>query len=181
MRQFTANDTYNMSCEVSISHPNCPDPVGPDLDFGAPPILYTPPDGRQLVLAGQKSGDVWALDAVTGDTLWTRRIGRGGKLGGIHWGMAVDPVSGQLFVPVSDVGARGSELEQPGLFALDITDGSIRWSAQRDVRCEEKNCWTGNFRSNRRRAWHCGEWWYGWCAGNKTVRTMVKRFGLTRP
>ena len=143
VRQFTANDTYNLSCEASTNHPNCPNPVGPDLDFGAPPILYERADGKRLLFAGQKSGDVYALDAVTGDTLWTRRIGRGGKLGGIHWGMALDPQSGQLFVPVSDVGDRGGELRQPGVFALDVADGSMRWSAERDARCEERKCWPG--------------------------------------
>ncbi|GIT39696.1 MAG: hypothetical protein Ct9H300mP8_08920 [Gammaproteobacteria bacterium] len=36
--QATANDAYSMGCGIP-GHPLCPDPVGPDHDFGAPPIL----------------------------------------------------------------------------------------------------------------------------------------------
>ena len=39
VRQFTAGDAYNLSCDIVPGLPNCPDPPGPDLDFGAPPIL----------------------------------------------------------------------------------------------------------------------------------------------
>ena len=33
---------------------------GPDFDFGTPPILRTLPDGRRVLVAGQKSGKVFA-------------------------------------------------------------------------------------------------------------------------
>ena len=140
--QFTQGDAFNMAC--TFGGVNCPDPMGPDVDFGAPPILVTLPDGRDAVLAGQKSGDLWAIDPATGDTLWHTRIGRGGALGGIHWGMAVDPDTGLLFVPISDVAAfPGQEEAEPGMFALDISTGKKRWSAPRVQRCEGEHCWSG--------------------------------------
>ena len=35
---------------------------GPDFDFGASPVLVRLPGGRDLIIAGQKSGMVHALD-----------------------------------------------------------------------------------------------------------------------
>ena len=45
--------------------------------------------GKDIVLAGQKSGHAWALDADTGKVLWSHRVGEGTALGGVHWGIAV--------------------------------------------------------------------------------------------
>ena len=43
---------------------NCPAPedTGTDVDFGSSPILATLPGGRQVIVAGQKSGGAWAFD-----------------------------------------------------------------------------------------------------------------------
>lgn len=141
--QATEGDAFNMSC-MDPDHPNCPKPMGPDVDFGAPPILAQTKDGKDIVLAGQKSGDLWGIDPDSGEVIWQRRIGRGGALGGIHWGMAIDPLQGTLFVPVSDVPAlEGPDEPEPGMFALDITTGEPKWSAPRVQRCDERRCWSG--------------------------------------
>lgn len=140
--QFTEGDAWNIAC--GAGGPNCPQPTGPDLDFGAPPILVAVENGRQLLLAGQKSGDIWAIDPDSGDTVWHRRIGRGGALGGIHWGMAVDPEQTLLFVPISDIEALTADGEaEPGMFALDVQTGQQRWTAPRVQRCEGRHCWSG--------------------------------------
>lgn len=145
-RQFTANDAFNMSCTVSSSHVNCPDPIGPDVDFGGPPILATLSSGEQILLAGQKSGDVHAMNPDTGDVLWTRRVGRGGALGGVHWGMAINENMGLLFVPISDIYAdilTGAGEPQPGMYALDIKTGAVVWSYLRQSQCQNEGCWGG--------------------------------------
>ena len=49
-RQVTTQDMYNGSCAGD------PASCGPDFDFGSSAILINAPDGRQLLLAGQKSG-----------------------------------------------------------------------------------------------------------------------------
>ena len=140
--QFTENDAFNMAC--GVRGVNCPDPMGPDVDFGAPPLLLRTADGADVLLAGQKSGDIWAIDPATGATRWHRRIGRGGALGGIHWGMAADEGRGLLFVPISDVEALPGEGEaEPGLFALDIATGERAWSAPRIQLCEDGRCSSG--------------------------------------
>ena len=61
---------------------------GPDLDIGAPPILHRLPSGKDVLLVGQKSADVFALDPQDGRLVWKVRYGRGGYAGGVHWGMA---------------------------------------------------------------------------------------------
>ena len=140
-RQFTSADAWNVACVVP-GHYNCPEEKGEDLDFGAPPILASV-NGRDYLLAGQKSGLVVALDPETGVTHWTRRLGSGGKAGGVHFGMAADPGRGTLYVPINDrdVGAmlgnswRGTP--RPSLHALDIETGETRWDVDSPADCLE--------------------------------------------
>ena len=54
-KQMTATDVWNSACRVADTT-NCPQPRGPDFDFGAPPILVTLSNGRRALVAGQKSG-----------------------------------------------------------------------------------------------------------------------------
>jgi polyvinyl alcohol dehydrogenase (cytochrome) len=138
-RQFTGGDAFNLACAIHFRHPNCPDEPGPDLDFGAPPILTTTADGQGLILAGQKSGDVHALLAQTGEVLWSTNLGRGGYLGGVHWGMALHEGMRTLFVPISDIPLGVAEgAAKPGLYALTIDDGKLLWSAPLDDGCKGK-------------------------------------------
>lgn len=137
--QYTAGDAFNLACTVHFRHPNCPDEPGPDLDFGAPPVLTSTAGGRAMILAGQKSGDVHALLAETGERLWSVNLGRGGYLGGIHWGMALHEGLRALFVPVSDIPLGVAEGEaKPGLYALSIDDGRLLWRAPLDDACQGK-------------------------------------------
>jgi polyvinyl alcohol dehydrogenase (cytochrome) len=73
----------------------CPDPAGPDFDFGQAPALFTVKPGgtakpQDVVGAGQKSGQYWALDPDTGAVRWVTQAGPGGTAGGLQWGSAVD-------------------------------------------------------------------------------------------
>jgi polyvinyl alcohol dehydrogenase (cytochrome) len=136
-KQFTAEDAFNMACSISVKHPNCPPEAGPDFDFGAPPVIVQARNGDQLVLAGQKSGGVYAMDARTGKRRWEQQLGRGGWLGGVHWGMALDRGRRQLYVPISDVAAGPVNGEAaPGVYALDLETGTRLWSARQDSLCE---------------------------------------------
>ena len=74
------------------------------------------------------------------------RAGQGGKLGGIHWGMAVNPELDTLFVPISDrsIFAEGQLQPTPGLYALSIDDGTQQWSATPKANCDHrKGCYGG--------------------------------------
>ena len=103
---------------------NCGERPGPDFDFGASPVLATLPTGRQLIVAGQKSGVVFALDPDRqGQQVWRYRAGGGSGLGGVQWGIAVD--GERAYVPVAEIynPAPG------GLHAIDLSHGSRAWLA----------------------------------------------------
>ena len=119
-----------MACFSVPIGSNCPEENGPDLDIGAPPILQTLPSGKQVIIAGEKSGDIFGLDPDhDGRLLWHVKYGRGGVGGGVHWGMAASAVT--LFAPNGDTAYTGREqgVAKPGLFGLDPADGHIKWFA----------------------------------------------------
>jgi len=126
-QQMTTGDAWNMGCETEEKI-NCPPENGPDYDFGAATILATSSDGRDIILAGQKSGEVFGLDPDQGGKiLWRRKLGRGGIQGGVHFGMAVD--GDTLYVPMSDFdgGPRWPGVAKPGMYAVDIRTGKTLW------------------------------------------------------
>jgi polyvinyl alcohol dehydrogenase (cytochrome) len=128
--QATPHDTW-----VICSKPgegNCPAKIGPDFDFGSSPILKTLPDGRQVVLAGQKAGAVYAFEPDNGKVLWRVQAGLGGAFGGIEHGMAAE--GERLFVATSDYTPTTlvpAEQLVPhkagGIRALDIATGAELW------------------------------------------------------
>ncbi len=123
-RQFTPKDLWNSGC-VADQKDNCPEQRGDDFDFGAPPLLRTRSDGRDVLLLSQKSGIVYALDPnQRGKVLWQTRIGHGGPLGGIQWGGAAD--SHYAYYPLSD-NDDNNPLAGGGLFALDLRTGKQVW------------------------------------------------------
>ena len=133
-RQMTTADAYTAACRLP-DKTNCAVSNGPDLDFGASPILVTQPGGRRLLLAGQKSGIVHALDPdANGEVLWQTRIGRGGTMGGIQWGSATDGTN--IYVALSDIGrimltystsTDADPKQGGGMFALRLSDGERVW------------------------------------------------------
>jgi len=125
-RQFTPNDLWNIGC-VAEQKDNCPVRRGDDFDFGAPPILRTSASGRDVLLLGQKSGVVYALNPDRkGKILWQARLGRGGPLGGIQWGGAADRK--HAYFPLSDWDDSNPQAGG-GLFALDLATGKQTWFA----------------------------------------------------
>ena len=103
-RQTTVADAWNVGCMIK-DNPNCPTENGPDVDFASGTILTTLASGRDLLLAGQKNGMVYALDPERrGEILWQTKVGRGGVQGGVHFGMALN--GGRLYVPISDLKGR---------------------------------------------------------------------------
>lgn len=139
VHQALAGDAWNMSCNIA-QRDNCPREDGPDFDIGAATILHRDSEGRDRVLVGQKSGDVFALDPdAGGELLWKTAVGRGGFYGGVHWGMAVDPNRDVLYAPIADtdINDRFKGQRRPGLYALDIATGDVLWEAPTALSCEE--------------------------------------------
>ena len=133
-RQMTASDAYTAACRLP-DKTNCAESNGPDVDFGASPILVTLPGGRRMVVAGQKSGVVHALDPdAGGEILWQTRIGKGGTMGGVQWGSASDGTN--IYVALSDIGrimltysnsTDADPKQGGGMFALRLSDGGQVW------------------------------------------------------
>jgi polyvinyl alcohol dehydrogenase (cytochrome) len=134
-KQLHPKDVYNSACSTEPKGPTCPEGSGPDYDFASPAILVSTTGGRDLLLAGQKSGNVWAIDPEkNGDVVWETRVAQGGINGGVQWGMAAD--GEQVYAATSDVVVirtpTARELDPRsggGLTALKIADGSKAWSA----------------------------------------------------
>lgn len=147
MRQMTSNDAYTSACRMP-DRTNCPDVNGPDFDFGASPILVTLRNGKRALLAGQKSGMVHALDPDNkGAILWQVRVGKGGTMGGVQWGSAVDQAN--IYVAVSDIkrimldytNTTDADPNQGGgMFALRLDNGERIWYTP-PIGCgERKRC-----------------------------------------
>ena len=125
--QSISNDAWNMACYVG-GGVNCPEENGPDLDIGASTILLSLDDDRDVILAGQKSGHVFALDPDdAGKLLWRKKLGAGGFVGGVHWGMAAENET--LFVPMADqdlVGLADYDAKT-GLYSVNAGTGEVNW------------------------------------------------------
>ncbi len=124
-------DAWNAGCIPTFSNEdNCPQPAGPDYDFGQGPALFTVrlQNGqlRDLLGAGQKSGQYWAFDPDTGDVVWTTQVGPGGEGGGLQWGSAVD--GQRIYAAVSNSQHKSWTLVQNGE-PSSVTVNSGLWSA----------------------------------------------------
>jgi len=136
-QQTTPNDVYNSSCGTKGS--NCPPDNGPDHDFGSSVMLVQTTSGREFLVAGQKSGMVYALDPnQRGKVIWQTRVGQGSANGGVQWGMATD--GQKVYAAVSDVVRLGNAVgpapignasldpaKGGGLTALYLNDGTKAW------------------------------------------------------
>jgi polyvinyl alcohol dehydrogenase (cytochrome) len=126
VRQMTEADGWNFNC-LSPNRSNCPEHGGPDFDFGSSPILRTLATGRRLLVVGQKSGMLHAIDPdAQGKIVWQVRLGKGGMLGGIEWGSAADDHA--VYAALSDFEGEKPEAGG-GLFALRLQDGEKIWYA----------------------------------------------------
>ena len=135
--QALADDVWNAACLNGGA--NCPENAGGDFDFGASVIMADLPDGGELLLAGQKSGQVYALNpdpaGRDGELVWQQQVSNAGigpdleqstTNGGVHWGMAL---SGErLLVAAADPErVRPDYVPNPGLHALNLADGAVLW------------------------------------------------------
>jgi polyvinyl alcohol dehydrogenase (cytochrome) len=118
--QLTPNDVFG----CTPGEINCPDRPGPDFDFGAAPALAHAPNGRDLIIAAQKSGVAYALDPDhKGAQVWRYRAGGGSGLGGIQWGIAVD--GSRVYLPLAEIYAP----VPGGLHAVQLGNGAREWLA----------------------------------------------------
>lgn len=128
-------DDWIVSCIPDIAPNPCPTATpGPDFDFGSGPALFTVRTAtgatRKLAGAGAKSGIYWALDATTGQIVWSTQAGPGSTLGGIQWGSATD--GKRIYIAEANSGflpyPGNASLPHTGSWAaLDPATGAILW------------------------------------------------------
>lgn len=122
--QVMPNDNFIMNCrQPGVG--NCPQNAGPDFDFGSSPILRKLPNGKDVILAGQKGGVLYSLDPDNqGKKNWEVHLSAGTALGGIEWGFTADKKN--VYVPIADPFGK-PEVRKPGISGLDIATGKILW------------------------------------------------------
>jgi polyvinyl alcohol dehydrogenase (cytochrome) len=131
--QVTPKDVFVVGCSVTLSGAaptttgaNCPptEELGPDHDFGNAPILTTLANGKEVIVAGQKSGVGWAFDPdKRGAVLWQYRAAKGSALGGLEFGSAAD--RDNAYFAVSDT----LTTNPGGLHAVKLASGERVWYA----------------------------------------------------
>jgi polyvinyl alcohol dehydrogenase (cytochrome) len=134
------------ACKFQDEEDGCDNPASPLFEFASPVVMATLADGKDILLAGQKSGAVYAFDPdQEGKLLWETRVGQGGSMGGVELGFAT--AQGVAYVPVSD-----SEVKSPhvpgGLVALDIANGKVLWRTP----APKVNCSWGAYACNSAQA-----------------------------
>ena len=116
--QDTADDAWIVACMRDTNRENCPKDAGPDYDFGSSPILKTLPNGNSVLIAGQKSGNVWAHDPDRkGAVVWKTALFTKAPLpnGQIVWGGTADDRNAYF------------GLNTGGIAALDLATGKQQW------------------------------------------------------
>jgi polyvinyl alcohol dehydrogenase (cytochrome) len=127
--QDTENDAWLVGCTNEKKPENCPKELGPDHDFGASPILRTLANGRTILVAGQKSGNVWAHDPDrNGAVVWkTALVNNTTEFGGkIVWGGAADDQNAYF------------GLGPGGIGAVQLKDGERKWFTSLEPAAEMK-------------------------------------------
>jgi len=142
-RQETENDIWNASCRRPDREPAvCPDADSPDFDFGSSPVLAELPGGRQILVAGNKSGIIWALDPDRqGKILWQQRVGKGTAGGGVLWGIAVNSEKDneRVYVPNGFFDPKDRDASG-GMAAIALRDGHAIWSTPNPPCGDRKAC-----------------------------------------
>jgi len=127
-------DAFTIGCFFG-DPTSCPQPAGPDYDFGQGPMLFTVKGAngmpRDLVGDGQKSGQFWAFDPDSGAVVWETQVGPGSALGGLEWGSSTDGSS--IYVAEANNNHTpwtlfdGTTVTSGFWAALDATSGQILW------------------------------------------------------
>lgn len=136
-------EAYNTSCHQSGV--NCPREFKGrfGLDVSSSPMLLRNAAGREIIVAAQKTGDVFGLDPdANGKILWRRRITRGDFNISSIFGMAAEGEN--VFANVVDLGKNAQKghywgIEELGIYAMNGFTGEPLWLARVLDHCETKH------------------------------------------
>lgn len=121
--------------------PLCPERPGPDTDFGMAPTFVPAAygdgtTGKDSVVIGQKSGQMYSFDAATGTLQWkiltAPQEGLEGGPGAMSWGMASDDKA--IFYTIINYGARnltltsgGAPINNSAWGSTNLKTGGLQW------------------------------------------------------
>jgi polyvinyl alcohol dehydrogenase (cytochrome) len=139
LRQQTEDDVWNASCRRPDREPAvCPDADAPDFDFASSPALVELTSGRQMLITGNKSGMIWALDPdQRGKMIWEQQVGKGSSGGGVLWGLAVD--GERVYVPNGFFDQKAPD-SAGDMAAIEISGGHQVWSTPNPPCGDRKPC-----------------------------------------
>jgi polyvinyl alcohol dehydrogenase (cytochrome) len=137
-KQVAENDIWNSTCRRPDRNPLlCPDAEAPDTDFANSPALVDL-NGRQIIVVGNKTGMVFAMDPDhQGNIIWQKSTGKGATSGGVMWGSAIDGenvYSANAFFNPSDLDSTG------GITAFNLKTGDKVWSVPPPACIERSPC-----------------------------------------
>ncbi|KAK3401681.1 quinon protein alcohol dehydrogenase-like superfamily [Sordaria brevicollis] len=133
VRRLAVLDAWTVACFHPNFDPNlCPYTPGTDVDFGmAPTFVHGVGKGkkkRDVVVVGQKNGNLYSLAADTGELEWAVSTGPAGEGGGLTWGIAVDDKR-VYYINVNSERETWTPKPQPGPRAGRSTNGSAYGAA----------------------------------------------------
>jgi outer membrane protein assembly factor BamB len=121
----------------SSSSPLCPERPGPDADFGmaptfVPAALGDGTTGVDSVVIGEKNGNLFSMNAITGDIQWKVLTSPDSNVGGLCWGVAID--DSQVYFTGINYGAKswplypsGPTINNSAWGAANLKTGEIEW------------------------------------------------------
>jgi outer membrane protein assembly factor BamB len=144
IQQLGPLDAWTLACGIQGSNKlnpgNCPQKPGPDADFGMAPAYvsgyfsFVPqdPGSNDILVVGQKNGNLYTINPKNGHITWTTLVGPGGIVGGLSWGVAVDRHNIYYTVVNSDglawqVQPSGQATNSSAWGAVNTRNGTIIW------------------------------------------------------
>jgi hypothetical protein len=134
-------DGWVMSCGYAGAPTSdstlCPFAPGPDADFAmaptfVPAALGDGTTGHDSVVIGQKNGNMYSINAVTGEVDWSIVTSADLNVGGMSWGIAVD--STQIYFTGINHGSHNWTLTPSGITvnnsafgAVNLKTGALIW------------------------------------------------------
>jgi outer membrane protein assembly factor BamB len=129
---ITPLDVWNGACgypgQPISSSTLCPPAVGPDADFAMAPAfvpasLGDGTTGVDSVVVGQKSGNIFNFNAITGAMAWNTTIGTDNAGGWLSWGVAVD--AAKIYFTGINYGLKSWALKPAGPTITNSAWGSL--------------------------------------------------------
>ena len=109
-----------------------------------------------------------------GKVLWQTKLSEGTPIGGVHWGMSVE--NGTVFVPVSDPEwpiQKWDYSPKPGITALDVSTGKIKWQHKAARGCELDLTTMDNRNGRHHEQWPDCHFAYGYSSAATSIDGAV--------